>query len=215
MFVVKFSLYRQINVFVVFLLQKRLTLHRGYRMDVYVENSRQIEAMRKLIADMERVSAEAEASSRFKRGQRVRVCQTPGLSFVGGIHHLPHDHNDPKQHWDSRVVGWNSFGEIEIAIPYGDNPHSCEWPYGEDCLTLIDEGKDWVEKSNFKPHMKVCYEWDLTGFGEDARLGVTTPAIILTPHIEVGDWIVSYPKLDGMWITRVLNEKQMGTVIDH
>ena len=191
-------------------------------MNALIEDRKKIEAVfEELMAppselgrEIARLEAIAASKSRFKLGQRVRVCQSPGLSLVGGIHALPHDHDDPDQHWNSRVVGWDHLGRIEIATQYGDNPHCCEWPYGEDTLTLIEDDDDWVEKSSLKPDMKVCFKWELPGFFNCPRVGATTPALIRTAHIEVGDWIVRYRKPSGYWITRVLNEKLMSLVSD-
>ncbi len=158
-----------------------------------------------------RIQTEAEARSAFKLGQLVRTCNSPGISLVGGLSELPHDHNDPKQHSNTRVVGWNSFGEIEVATAYGSNPHCCEWPHSENKM-IPCEDTDWATQSPRKRGEKVSYVWELRGFWEaDKHVGEVVPAILVVPHIKEGDWIVQYrkPADKELWITRVINEEQM------
>ena len=149
----------------------------------------------------------AEEASRFKKGQLIRARRPAGLSLVGGIHEIPHESDDPSQYFNSRVLGWNTMGDLEIAVSYGDNPHCGEWPWTENMLAPRDE-TDWAEKSAYKPGAKVVFEWDLEGF-DWGKKGALHRAVLLVPHIEIGDWYVEYEKPDGSWITRVLNEKLM------
>jgi len=149
----------------------------------------------------------AEEASRFKKGQLIRARSPAGLSLVGGIHEIPHESDDPSQYFNSRVLGWDCLGRIDIATGYGDNPHCGHWPWSDDMLFPRDE-KDWAEKSAYKPGAKVVFEWDLEGF-DWGKKGALHRAVLLVPHIEIGDWYVEYEKPDGSWITRVLNEKSM------
>ena len=153
------------------------------------------------------LQAEAEKKSRFKKFQLVRACRSPGISLVGGMHHMPHDHNDPNQHFDSRVLGWSCFGDIEIATNYGDNPHCGESTWRDEMLNPR-EGDDWALRSSFKPEMHVTFEFEFEGFYESKK-GDVYPAILIAPHNEPGDWYVRYRKPNGYCITRVLNEKLM------
>ncbi len=160
---------------------------------------------------IQRIQAEAEAQSAFKLGQLVRTCNSPGISLVGGLSELPHDHNDPKQHSNTRVVGWNSFGEIEVATSYGSNPHCCKWTHSESKMIPCEDA-DWATQSLRKRDEKVSYVWELRGFWEaDNHVGEVVPAILVVPHIKEGDWIVRYAKPHKRhdWIIRVINEKQM------
>ncbi len=169
-----------------------------------------------LSAMIEQTKKEAEAASRFKLGQIVRVCRNlsfslnpspTGLSDVL-IPTEPHDHSDPEQHFYSRVVGWDCLGRIEVATSYGDNPHCSDWPWDEHTLEAR-YGPDWVEVSTFRSGMAVYYTYELIGFSGNT-VGRDTEARLIVPHIQKGDWIVSYPRQDcGSWITRVLNESQM------
>lgn len=160
-------------------------------------------------------SREAEVASTFKLGQLVRVCQSLGATLNRNPSSVddvlipyPHDHSDPAQHFLSRVVGWDCLGRIEVATNYGDNPHCCDWPWGEDHLEER-YGPDWAEGSAFKIGQHVFYDYELTGFSGNT-IGRETEAKLIVPHTQPGDWIVKYPREDsGYWITRVLNERQM------
>lgn len=157
-------------------------------------------------ATIRRIEEEAEAKSAFKKHQLVRVCRSPGFSLTTGP--MPHDHSDPEQHFDSRVMGWDSFGRIEVATVIYDNPHRSEWCWSED-MVHPREDIDWAEASSFKIGQEISYIWELRGFGEDKALGKKVNAVLRGPHIESGDWLVLYEKPSGDWITRVLNERQM------
>jgi hypothetical protein len=172
----------------------------------------------RLTALIEETKREAEASSRFKLGQLVRACRDLDFTFNPNatspeellVVTNPHDHNDPDQHFYSRVVGWDCLGRIEVAMSYHDNPHNCEWAWSEDTLQERP-GPDWAEVSKFRVGMTVFYTYELTGFSGNT-IGWETEARLIVPHIQKGDWIVEYPREDsGMWITRVLNERQMRT----
>ncbi len=154
---------------------------------------------------------EFEESSPFKKGQRVRVCQAPNLSVMGKLRlrPLPHNHNDPTQHWESRVIGWNCLGQVVVAMPYGSNPHFCSWSYLETSLSPLPEGDDWLERSAYKPGSSITFAWDLIGFPPWSR-GEKVSATVSAAHINCGDWIIEYPRdKNETMVIRVLNEKQM------
>jgi hypothetical protein len=158
-------------------------------------------------AQIERIEKEAESKSSFKKWQLVRVCRPGALILATGLsEELPDD--DPYKYFNSRIMGWDMFGRIEVATEYGDNPHRSDWCWTEDRITPRDD-IDWVSTSNFKVGQEISYIWELSGFWEDESLGKKLRAVIKGPHIEVGDWVVLYEKPSGGWITRVLNEKQM------
>lgn len=169
-----------------------------------------------LSALIEKTKKEVGASSRFKLGQLVLVCQHLSFSLNSNatcqedvlVPTHPHDHSDPAQHFYSRIVGWDCLGRIEVATSYGDNPHCCDWCWSEDMLQPM-YGPDWAEGSKFQSDMTVYYTYELAGFSGNT-VGRETEARLVVPHIKKGDWIVSYPREDsGTWIPRVLNEKQM------
>lgn len=154
------------------------------------------------------IQKEAEEQSPFKKGQLVRACTSPGFSLVE-MDHLPHDHNDPKQHFDTRVMGWDTFGRIQVATPKGTNPHGCENAWGDDKLAPRDD-QDWVQYSKYKPGMRFFFIWELYGF-DCWPPGTEIRGVIEAPHILFGDWRIRYPRDPSRksWITRVLNEGQM------
>jgi hypothetical protein len=152
-----------------------------------------------------RIKAEAEKNSRFKKGELVRLCHSPGISLVGGIKALPHDHNDPKQHSYSRVLGWSCFGDIMVAIGYGTNPHCAECTWTDDFVQSL-EGPDWKLGSAFSPDMELTFKWDQIGW-DHRKINDVTRAKLVEAHIKQGDWFVEYEKPCGAWITRVVNER--------
>ncbi len=152
------------------------------------------------------IEEKAEEKSIFRKHQLVRACLSPGFSLTEGP--LPHDHDDPEQHFDSRVIGWDCFGRIEIATVIHNNPHCSEWCWSED-MVHPREDEDWAESSPFKISQEISFIWELSGFWEDKALGNKVDAVLQGPHIEPGDWLVLYEKPCGDWITRVLNEQQM------
>ena len=152
------------------------------------------------------IKAEAEKDSPFKRGQLVRLCHSPGISLVGGIHALPHDHTDLNQHSDSRVLGWDCFGGLMVAVSYGTNPHcgECTWTNEH---VQPHESPDWKDGSVFKPGMELTFKWDLPGrWNNNQQVGDVFSAVLIEAHMKQGDWFVKYEKPDGSWITRVVNE---------
>lgn len=157
------------------------------------------------LALTERIKKDAEAKSAFKMSQLVRVCRSPGFSLET-MTHLPHDHDDPSQHFDSRVMGWDSFGRIEIALTIHDNPHNSKWCWIDHMISLR-EAEDWAESSTFKADQEISFVWEHPKWPD--RLNRLTLAVLRGPHIEPGDWLVLYEKPCGMWITRVLNERYM------
>ncbi len=143
----------------------------------------------------------------FKIGQIVRVCQSPGL-LLKTMELMPHNHDDPKEHFDSRVLGYDSMGRILIATRLGNNPHCSEWPWSENMVhPRTDE--DWLESSSFQAEKKISFIWELPGFWDDEFLGRKVPGILRVAHIEPGDWVIAYEKPNRTWNTRVLNERQM------
>ena len=156
-------------------------------------------------AAIKRIKAEAEKKSRFKKGQLVRLCHSPGISLVGGIKALPHDHSNPQQHSNSRVLGWDCFGGIMVAIGYGTNPHCGECTWTDD-MVRPRKGADWKKNSAFKPGMKLTFKWDQSGW-DHRKIGDVTRAVLVEAHVKQGDWFVEYEKSDGSWITRVVNER--------
>lgn len=170
-----------------------------------------------LIEMTARIKKLAEEESQFKRGQLIRACRHLSVSFNPNptcqddvlVPTNPHDHNDPEQHFWSRVMGWDCMGRIEIAIPYGDNPHCCDWCWSEDMLEERP-GPDWADASKFKPNQVVYYTWDSGDFF-DIRRGMEIRAILDLPHIQPGDWRVRYDNTSSGPITRVVKESQMRT----
>lgn len=156
---------------------------------------------------IERIQKEAEEKSQFKKWQLVRVCR-PGALHLADWSTDERPESDPYKYFDSRVMGWDMFGRIDVATEIGDNPHCSECCWGEDKVAPR-EGKDWFAISRFKIGQEISYIWELVGFWENEALGKKVPAVLVGPHIELGDWLVSYKKPSGGWITRVLNEKQM------
>ena len=172
----------------------------------------------------EEIKAKAEANSPFKRNQLVRVCQSPGMTLVDGVwQSMPHDCADPNQHFNSRVVGWDSFGRIQVATEITKNPHCSEWCWidelvqpraGWDWFTDREDDRVWQEVGS-----KIFFMWEEPGWktGKSEYLdsyhyavGDIVRAELVGPHIHYGDWIVLYEKAQkDLWITRVLNERQM------
>jgi hypothetical protein len=180
---------------------------------------------------MDDYAKEAQEKSVFKLYQPVRVRRSGGLSLVNGMHEIPRPEDDPNLYFDSRVVGWDMFGRIEVATIITDNVHCTEWCWSEDKLQAQPAGKwDWYQdrmaglaagkdgywdKNRFWQEVgsEIYFMWELTTkfCGDDNyTLGETVKAVLVGPHINHGDWIVSYEKKPkDMWITRVLNERQM------
>lgn len=158
-----------------------------------------------------KIKQEAEEKSAFKINQLVTACRSQGLSLVTG-EHAPHDHSDSTQHFQTRVTGWDSLGRICVATEITDNPHCSSWPWLNDWLEPL-EIWDWYTGRNddritWSIGSEVEFVWELSSWHE--RLGERCPAILQGPHIQYGDWIVSYrkPENRNSWITRVLNERQ-------
>ncbi len=182
------------------------------------QSTYQEEQTKRMIELARQLKAEGEAKSVYKRGQRVRVCTHTSFSFNQNptsqedvlVPTNPHDCNDPEQHFESRVVDWDSFGRIEVAIATrGGNPHCAEWCWTDDMLSPLTEGEDWVQTSQFKMGQELDFVWDDPCFSD--QIGTRYKAKLISPHIEPGDWFVlyqRYPETDG-WITCVVNERAM------
>src|SRR4051812_19510790 len=93
---------------------------------------------------------------KFKLGQMVLVHQSRGVRLTpkGRVVSTPHCCDDPRSHWESRIVGWNDYQNMpQIATRCrgeGGNPCHAEWPYGEEVLEAIDDEHDWTESSAWK-----------------------------------------------------------------
>jgi hypothetical protein len=149
-------------------------------------------------------------------GKRVLVHQSPGMSLTDeGLVEHPHDCNDPNQHWESRVVGWNKFQHLPmIATSAKKNPCHAEWTYTEESLTSLD-GEDWSDKSTFQPGNEIKFKWE----GKDSLHypdGSILDARIEVAHIEPGDWYCSFvvkPNTPSEWrFMVVINEKEFLSV---
>jgi len=170
----------------------------------------------------------------IEMGQRVLVHQLGGLkSSDSGWIGIPHNCSDPKMHWVSRVVGWSDHHNTPIiatstgTVSGKKNPNHCEWPYGEEHLTLLDESqeypiekpwdeKDWAESSSVKIGDTIQFSWP-----NDIHFskGAVVSGNVIVPHIESGDWYVGVvipdPKtttqtsLTGWTFHIVVNESEM------
>ena len=179
---------------------------------------------------------EAEAKSAFKLHQPVIARRVLSSSLKdGGLYENPPDENDPNLYFNSRVVGWDLFGRIQIATVITDNVHCTEWCWSEEKLQPYPEGKwDWYtdrqagfakgsdgywDKERFWQEVgsEIYFMWedpswktDHPAYSDNYGVGETVRAVLEGPHINYGDWIVRYEKNPkDMWITRVLNERQM------
>ncbi len=181
--------------------QERICVERVFeQFDRITPNHQQLHMME--------TAKQAEAKSTFKFGQMVRVCRPSGFS-IKEMKSLPHDHSDPKQHFNSRVMGWDFLGRILVATQIHSNPHCSEWPWTEDMVTACeDDVADWVGMSPMNIGAKFLFTWELRGFDWN-KAGDEVPGVIKAAHIKQGDWQIWYAKPDGMWITRVLNESHM------
>jgi len=175
-------------------------------------------------------------NGKFKLGQRVLVHQLGGLKSVeyeikpiigppethSRFEPIPHDCSDPKGHWVSRVIGWSDFHHMpKIATSTGTvsgkkNPNHCEWPYGEDCLTLLDEAqeypvekpwdeKDWALSSSVKIGDTIQFVWP-----NDIHFpkGDVVSGSVIVPHIESEDWYVGVVVPDEWLFHIVVNESE-------
>lgn len=157
---------------------------------------------------IQQIQAEAEAKSSFKKWQLVRVCR-PGALILATGESEERPESDPYKYFNSRIMGWDMFGRIEVATPIYDNPHCSNWCWTEDRITPRKH-KDWAKRSAFEIGQEISYLWELSGFSENTSIGKRLKAVIEGPHIKRGDWLIRYEKpVSKWWITRVLNEKQM------
>lgn len=161
---------------------------------------------------IEKIRAEAEGASPFKLHQRVRACRPRSIDLRTG--ERQHECDDPDQHFETRVVGWDSLGRIEVALDTrGTNPHCYSWCWTDEGLTALS-GYDWfADGEHVRPLRavgdKVFFMWEEPGWTEQS-VGDTIPAVLQHPHIHYRDWIVLYRvPSDGRWIRRVVNEMQM------
>ncbi len=187
------------------------------------------------IAEIQKIKQEAQEKSAFKLHQPVRVKRSMGMTLVDGVwENIETEETNPNLYFDSRVVGWDCFGRIQIATEIGDNVHCTEWCWSDDKLQAQPEEKwDWYSdrlkgfesgdksywtKDRFWQEVgsKIYFMWEdpnwktNNSWDDNYAVGETVKAVLQGPHINHGDWIVSYEKKSkSMWITRVLNERQM------
>lgn len=145
-----------------------------------------------------RVHGSIDPSS-VKPGDRVLVHQPTGLSLgESTITELPFGDCQHHLHWYSRIISWCDVqGCWNIATSAFSNPCYAQWPYSSDVLTLAD-GDDWVTKSPVRPGMSI------RAFHPHQNKRRLADGVIITPHIETGDW---YVNLDGFLC--VANESAM------
>lgn len=142
---------------------------------------------------------------KFKLGEKVLVHQSGGLKCVNDVwESIPHNCNDPSQHWESRVIGWSDFHNCPMIATRGTNPNHAEWPYNEDALTHFD-GIDWATSSKYKPGQSIHFKMDDAGghYYNDT----VVKAELIVPHINLCDWYVQFMVPAGWLFRRVVNEK--------
>lgn len=136
------------------------------------------------------IQGAAERASRFMRGQPVQAVYPTGR-FI------------------TRVVGWDKNGRILVAQPIQSDPHHCQIPWGEDFLHP-QNGEDWAigspyfERWQEGVEVKIFFISEPSGFG--AMKTQECQAILVSPHIRKGDWVIQYGPDERF---RVLNEGEM------
>lgn len=148
---------------------------------------------------------------------RLDISQTVEKGFAG-IKTILHACSDPSMHWESRIVGWSEHhGCPQIATRCrGErgNPNHAEWPYGGTSLKPITDGEDWTSTSCYKvgDEVRIKLDQSAPGGGEyEGRkihhVGDVVDARLEAPHIEPGDWYLSFLVPDGSWrFKRVVHE---------
>ncbi len=145
----------------------------------------------------------------FEIGQRVLVHQSGGMTCINDVwHSVPHNCSEPAQHWKSRVLSYDSYGRPVIATSAEKNPCHAEWPYTDDSLTELNDGTtDWVLQSSFTAGQIVHFTLDTST--PQYAAGTRLEAVLEVPHIEVGDWYVSFPTPDGWRFKMVVPESRL------
>jgi hypothetical protein len=122
----------------------------------------------------------------------------------GVFYNIPHDCNKPEQHWESRILSTMYPGIRRIAIDASRNPCHAEWPYPDDSLTPA-EGEDWFVTAKYAIGQQI--EFTLNEATPQYPAGKSLTGTILSPHIVLNDWYVSFPTPDGWLFHRVVNER--------
>lgn len=134
----------------------------------------------------------AEVASKFVRGQIV-VAIFPTVRLI------------------TRVVGWDEKGGTLVGLPIqpqGD-PHHCQREWSEELLRPQND-EDWAVSSEYHAkwkegvEVKILFTSEPSGFG--AMKAQECQAILVSPHIRKGDWVIQYGP-DKRF--RVLNEGEM------
>lgn len=123
-------------------------------------------------------------------------------------HSVPHNCSEPAQHWKSRLLGYDSYGRPVIATSAAKNRCHASWPYTDDSLTALDDGTtDWVLQSNFRTGQTIFFTLDINT--PQYQAGTRLEGLLEAPHIEPGDWYVSFPTPDGWRFKMVMPESQL------
>lgn len=132
----------------------------------------------------------------FEIGQRILVRQRGSSS------------------WVSRIIEFQYEGMYQIAIPVRhERGNLCNgsWPYTSDTLTLLtDDVDDWAIDSDYITNDRVMFL--LNQDTPQYKYGTELEGILVSPHIEKGDWFVKFLTPadkqfpNGWWFTMVINE---------
>ena len=151
------------------------------------------------------LEAEAEAKSPFTRWQLVRIARLKSLRLTkSGPVGVEREEDDPDKYHDSRVVRWDVYGRVHVAIRYYDNPHLFDWCWSDDAVTPLDK-EDWFPASSVQIGDEITFTSDIN-VGDYIKVGDTVEATVIGPHTEPGDWIIEYTHFPP---SRVVNERIM------
>lgn len=136
--------------------------------------------------------AALEKLTGIKVGDVVRVCESNGISLVGGMKPL-HDHDDPKQHTIGRVVECTCWGDIYYTKPTGDPGFATSSTH----IGMINPAEEpesfrWYESSDIAVGAPVSFVWAATRMSTDLKKGQDMQATVLCPYNEPGKWIVRF-----------------------
>lgn len=122
-------------------------------------------------------------------------------------HSRPHDCSDNSLHWVSRIIEFeDDRGLVQIATPVNGNPCHREWPYYADMLEPVSPEYDWATSATRAVGDDVHFT--LSESTPQYKVGTAIQAKILSPHIELGDWYVTFPTPDGWLFRMVVNERE-------